>query len=519
MNSAWRCLIGIVLLSILPSGLLAQDSTRHQLRAFAAVVTLPGTGARLPFWLTSNQFGIIPDAPQVALVQAGLRYKTPLGRSSRWGAEAALEAVGQSNNPSVRVILPEAFVRIHYRNWELMGGRRRTLVGFQDSTLSAGGALWSGNALPLPEVRFGTSDFVRFPILKKWFAFKAHYNHAWFENSRPFVQHAYLHSKSLYVRFGKDTWPVRFYAGASHFVQWAGYVPALKNDDGLYSHFGQFEKSWLGYWRVISARSLNGKYFPNTIPSNIAYDLNRVGNHLGQADLAMEIRLRTSRMFLYNQSFIEDGSLYFLKSAVDGVRGIRWFRINQPKGAFSLDRVTVENVYSMNQGGAIFNENWGPDRGRDNYFNHSQYRDGWSYFGRTIGTPFIMPDTLLARKFQSDLFFTTNNRLWAFHLGAAGRAFRRFTWETKVSYSMNFGTYDIPISPYNIGYPQVSGIVRVGTRLPYLGGLEITSSLAWDAGSIYDNVAGFSFSVRKDWNSLKPPTHKPTRRLASPQRF
>ena len=527
MTITWRWLTGICLLSVLPAGLFAQDSTRHQLRAFAAVGTLPGVGGRLPFWLTANQFGIIPKTPQAALMQAGIRYHTPLGRSQHWGVEAALEAVGQSNNPSVRVILPEAFVRVHYKKWELMGGRRRTIVGFQDSTLSAGGAIWSGNTLPLPEVRFGTSDYVPFPILKKWFAFKAHYNHAWFENSRFFVQNAYLHSKSLYIRFGKATWPVRFHAGASHFVQWAGYAPALKDDPGIYSQFGYFEKSWLGYWRVISARSLNEKYFPNGPPSDISIDLNRVGNHLGTADLAMEIRLRGSRVVLYNQSFIEDGSLFFLKSSVDGLRGVRWFRTDEPRRPFSIDRATVENVYTMNQGGPVFDINIGPLRGRDNYFNHGQYRDGWSYFGRTIGTPFIPPDTDLApglpRRGNNE-HYATNNRVWVVHVGMAGRAFGRFTWEAKGSYSMNYGSYGNPLSPYGIGYPQVSGVVRAGTVLPYAGGLEVNGAFAWDGGSLYQNAAGVYLGVRKNWASLLQPrsqgkTRKSTRKLASPQRF
>lgn len=528
MNAASRWFAGISLLSVLPSASFAQDSTRHHLRAFAAVGTLPGASGRTPFWLTANQFGIVPKTPQAALVQAGIRYQMPLGRSRNWGVETVLEAVGQSNNPGVRVILPEAFVRLHYRNWELLGGRRRTIVGFQDSTLSAGGAIWSGNALPMPEVRFGTVDYVSFPVLKKWFAFKAHYNHAWFENSRPFVQNAYLHSKSLYIRFGKATWPVRFHAGASHFVQWAGYAPALKDDPGVYSQYGHFEKSWLGYWRAVLARSLNEKYFPGQVPSDISLDLNRVGNHLGTADLAMEIRLRGGRVFLYNQSFIEDGSLFFLKSVVDGLRGVRWFRTNQPRGPFSIDRVTVENVYTMNQGGPIFDINVGPDRGRDNYFNHNQYRDGWSYFRRTIGTPFIPPDTDLAAGLPRpghNEQYATNNRVWVVHGGMAGRAFGRFTWEAKGSYSMNFGSYAYPLSPYGVGYPQISGLLRMATRLPSAGGLEVNGALAWDGGSLYDNAVGVYLGVRKDWNALtlsrakNRAPHQSTRKLTSPQRF
>ncbi|MBC7893197.1 MAG: hypothetical protein H7Y12_13350 [Sphingobacteriaceae bacterium] len=517
MNVPLRWLIGIWWGLGCCSTAFAQDSARYHLSAFASAGTLPAVGGRTPFWLAANQFGIIPNTPQAGLLQVGLRYRQALGRPNRWGIEAALEGVVQSNNPGVNLIVPEAFARLHYRKWELMVGRRREILGFQDSTLSSGGALWSGNALPLPQVRIGNSDYVPFPVLKRWLSFKGFFTHGWFEGPKAnaFVQNGYLHSKGLYLRFGKDTWPVAFHAGLVHYAQWGGYAPELKDDNGSYSKFGYFEASWLAYWRVIRAKSLNPVFYGGTSPAEISLDINRVGNHIGTLDLATEIRFKTGRLFLYRQHFIEDGSLFFLTNVADGLNGIRWQRSNQPQTDVSLDRLTAEYLYTISQGGSVFDVNIGKLRGRDNYFDQSQYRDGWAYQHRTIGTPFITPDADLAKGVRKDIRILSNNRVRMFHIGAAGRAFG-VGWETKWSFSQNFGTYEYPMTPSGAGVNQLSGLIRGRSTLPFGEGLEASFALGWDKGGLYDDALGLYLGVRKTWGSLLKPVEN---RQTSPRKF
>lgn len=521
MNQLPRFLSVSCWLWLTPLFVHAQDSTRHQLRAFAEVGTLLSSNPdRVPFWLTANQFGIFPKQPQTGLGQVGLRYKTALGRSAKWGAEAAVEAVVQSNNPDVRVILPQGFARIFYKNWEFVAGRRREIIGSQDSTLSSGGTLWSGNALPMPMLRLGTSDYIRLPILKHWLQVKGVFAHGWFENSRPFSKDVFLHYKSLYLKFGKDTWPVSFWGGLVHMVQWGGYAPALKNDNGVLSNFGYFDSSLQGYIDVVLGRSHqdlslpDGSALPGTSIASI--DVNRTGNHIATLDVNMELKFPRSRLLFYRQHFIEDGSFYYLKNIADGLNGIRWYRTVPPAAPFSIQRVTVEFLYSLSQSGSEFVIEDPLRRGRDNYFNHSQYQDGWSYFRRAIGTPFIPPDADLTGKLVRNYLFTSDNRVMVFHAGLGGTAFRKLAWETKFSYGLNYGTYDTPINP---AVPQFSGLVRAGLPLPYLGGLEVRGSVAWDYGSLYDDAYGAYLGIRKSWNSSQPRARKPAPAPTPSRRF
>ena len=84
-----------------------------------------------------------------------------------------------------------------------------------------------------------------------------------------------------------------------------------------------------------------------------------------------------------------------------------------------IQEVLLEYLFTESQGGNLFLEN-AAQRGRDNYFNHSQYQDGWSRYGLTMGTPFITPSA----DSRSDLpryGFTNNNRVAVMHLGVSGQ--------------------------------------------------------------------------------------------------
>jgi len=527
MLRSTRWLLSVCWLSAFCPLAQAQDSTLHRLRVFAEFGGFASSANRLPFWMTANQFGIVPIRPQPGLAQVGVRYDQPIGRSKRWGVETALEGVVQSQHPNLRLIVPEAFARVYYKKWELVGGRRRQIVGMQDSTLSSGGVLWSGNTLPIPQIRIGTAGFISLPFLKRWVKVSGFYSHGWFENSRPFVQNFFLHAKSAYLIVGKDTWSVQVYGGMTHMAQWGGYAPALKDDNGVYSNFGRFESSWGAYWDVVMARSGQAKKDNfGTGPGQISsVDVNRVGNHVGSLDVGLLIRLPRSRMVLYRQHLIEDGSLFYLLNIVDGLNGVRWYRTKAPQSRFSIDRVTGEFLYTLNQGGPVFDIDDPLKRGMDDYYNHSQYRDGWSYFGRTLGTPLIPPDTDLTAAQRKNMIFTSNNRVKAFHIGAAGTAFGRVGWETKLTYTLNWGTYRLPLTPAPLS--QFSGLVRARTAFAALGGLEANVALGLDKGGLYDAAVGMYLGLRKAWHcgrvgpttpAPKPQPRRPSRTV-SPQRF
>lgn len=454
----------------------------------AATSTL-STSHRTAFWLQANQYGIIPSTPQNALLSAGVYYNVPLSR--KWAVDAAVYGVGQSNNPEWKGVIAEGYLRLKYKKWELYGGRKREYIGLSDTLVGMGSMVSSTNALPIPQVRFGTSDFI--PIIGKWFRVKAYLVHGWFENSRPFVKNAYLHQKGLYVRLGGDRSPIVLHSGVNHSVQWGGYAETFKNDSGNMARKGYYENSWLGYWGVVSGKSM-AEYAvanPNRV---IVFDQNRVGNHLGTIDLGLQIRFKAFDVFAYRQIMFEDGSLFYRLQAADSFNGLRWLNKKRSSPLFYLSRVTMEYLSTIDQGGADFVDTDPKKRGRDNYFNNSQYQDGWAYMGKTIGTPFIIPDSDLKKSVRKNAIAFTNNRVEVAHLGLAGRIHRRTAWEVKLSASRNYGTY---LFPYYKPLNQFSGYLRIGTQVNWLKGGEISGAIAYDDGRILDSTLGGFISIRK----------------------
>ena len=162
-----------------------------------------------------------------------------------------------------------------------------------------------------------------------------------------------------------------------------------------------------------------------------------------------------------------------------------------------LQRLTIEYLHTMSQGGAVFQDYPAKLRGRDNYFNHAQYRDGWSYFGRTIGTPFITSNQDLRQGIPTTGgAFTSNNRVQALHMGAAGRLSQAVSFLGKVSYSRNAGTYDGEFQPR---LPQLSAYLSVGADLAFLDGVQVSGAVGWDKGQLLDDALGLHLRIRKTW--------------------
>jgi hypothetical protein len=454
---------------------------------------LINTSGRNPFWLTTNQWGVVP-AGNAGSFRVGMhQYWTLLKNKNQnpaLRAELAIDAVGNLGENS-QLFLPQAFGSIRYGNWGLSVGRWQQTVGLADSTLGTGSYSVSGNSVPLPKVQLGLVDYTSVPFTKNWFAIKGFYSEGWFESGRPITSELRLHQKQLYGRLAKPGGKILLYAGFNHQVQWGGKSP-------YETTAGQMPKSFNDYLRVIT-----GTRGTSHSSANFFDRSNRVGNHLGTIDFAIEIDSKKANYFFYRQNIYEDGSLYFLASSADGLNGVRIRRKGNSKSRFSIREVVFEGLYTKSQGGPSFIINRDRKRGKDNYFNHAQVRDGWSYNGRTIGTPFITPTSETIWKYPKYAdAFTSNNRVWVLHTGLRGTFLNRYEWSTKLSYSSNAGVYDLPF-PKTIY--QFSGLLTVQTKMYWLGGTILKGSVATDIGELYPNSTGLTISLRKEglFNSKK----------------
>jgi len=451
--------------------------------AYVEVYGMGSSMDRTPFWMHANQFGTIPKKGSYGAVRVGFDKLWNISASGHgnWRAGVGMEAVGNFGNDQ-KLLLPQAYATLRFKNWELFVGRKKQWVGLSDSTLSSGSYAWSGNAMPIPKIQIGTRGFVGVPFTKGWLSFNAFYSDGLFETGRTFTSNLKLHQKALYLRIGNEKSRLKLYGGLNHQVQWGGKTPFETSN-------GQMPTGFKNYIRAVT-----GKMYPYD-EGFTAFDYNnRVGNHLGTVDLAIGYQGYEYSWMLYRQNIYEDGSLFSMNNFQDGLNGISIKKQNSYGSNFELNEMVFEFLYTKHQGGSIWD--LATIIGRDNYFNHGQVRDGWSYYDRTIGTPFITPTTDTYWKWPA-YFFTSNNRVMVFHTGLRGTVFRRILWQTKLSYSSNSGTYDLP---FDSTPTQFSGILSLQTNLKLFGGSTLTGSFAGDKGELYPNNFGFSLGLRKNFS-------------------
>lgn len=459
-----------------------------------------------PFWLRTNQYGIVPNRSPAFTFRVGLysdyaSSQTTKQRTSKYDFGYGLNVVANATLNQLpyerKLLLPEAYIKVKRGIFEAYIGRQREKFGLADSSLSTGSYAWSGNAMPVPKIQLSIPNFTPIGFTKGWVAVQGTFAHGYLD-ANGYIKNPMLHQKSLYLRFGRPQDVLRVYGGINHQVVWGGRIADPNNIPPSIQADGKLPSGLINYFYVVTAL-----YPKQTDTSQYNYfDLtNRVGNHLGTIDLAAEIDLVRHTLYFYRQNIYEDGSLFYLINIADGLNGVR-IRRNDPNAI--VRDILFEFLNTTSQGGPEFIIDDPGKRGKDDYFNHQQFRDGWAYRQHTIGTPFI-PPALGPQDQYPQGTFTTNNRVYAFHVGLAGSlpVNGRFltgpiAYQTKLSFSRNLGTYNIPyISPRG----QFSSYLSIAAPLNLMGGLLLTGTLAADAGSLYQNSVGSFLSVKKMWSS------------------
>ncbi|MCF2494178.1 capsule assembly Wzi family protein [Dyadobacter chenhuakuii] len=440
------------------------------------------TASRTPFWFHANQWGIVPTSGQILSLRAGVEARRFLTKDSQsksnWSVVYGAEFVANGAAHS-KFLIPQAYAGLAFKSFQLTVGRRKQYVGFNDNELGTGSYMWSGNALPIPRIQLGFENYV--PLIKNFIYFKGFYSDGLLDGKRPVTSELKLHNKGLFVRLGKPTGTVQLHGGFNHAVQWGGKSP-------YFTENGQMPSGLDKYWYVITGFKPNGKLKDVSSFDNA----NRIGNHVASLDFGLELNLKSVNILFYRQNLIEDGSLFYLNNVKDGLNGVTFTMKNQEVRNFTLDKLTFEVLYTKSQGGSEAVDG-NAIRGKDDYFNNAQVRDGWSYYGRGLGTPFITPQSENDWPRYAD-FFTNNNRVWVVHTGMKGKLTGAI-WTTKLSLSSNQGTYDVPLPSKLL---QFSGVVGLEKQVEWLGGSVIKGAVSADAGEFLDDAFGLMLSIRKN---------------------
>ena len=469
--------------------------------------TVLSTSSKTPFWLRANAYGSVPYNAPSATFRAGFasnydttRHKFDIG----YGLDLIVNgSYNASFPPTQTALFQQAYVKARFGIFEAYVGRRREIFGLVDTLLTSGSYSWSGNALPVPKIQIGIPRFTPIGFTKGWVSVMGTFAHGWLGGTH--VRHALLHQKSLFFRIGKAQSTFRAYAGINHDVVWGGVSPELVGTGVVKS--AELPSSFRDYLLVVSALRTSSQTIIPVSTNLTEFDLtNRIGNHLGSVDLALEIDLRRHSLYIYRQNPYETGALFYLTSIADGLNGIR-LRSYAPNALFQT--ILFEFLNTANQGGPEFVFEDPQRRGKVNYFNNAQFRDGWAYQRLTIGTPFINP-SYDANGYTSFGGYTINNRIYAWHLAASGTLPWRggalpggLTYQTKLSVSRNLGTYD---TPFRTPITQVSLFGQVATVIQSQGnlgqlfdGTEIIGRIAYDTGGLYQDAFGLYVGVRRQW--------------------
>ncbi|WP_277484467.1 capsule assembly Wzi family protein [Catalinimonas alkaloidigena] len=453
---------------------------------------------RVPFWMAANQYGSIPlSGPSLSVLgHLSREYDSAQSKLVDWGF--SLE--GRANlGEQAEFLLIEGYVKGRLGIFEFKAGREKNIVGLVDSTLSSGSYAVSGNALSIPKIELSVPEFYALPLWGGLFAFKGNFVHGWLGDVRvrypnaPKRVNSFIHQKSFFGRIGRSDSKLKLYGGINHVVYWG-------NDKNIYG------KDLVIPSKKVLLYVFTGK---NVVGS---WSVSKVGNHLGSIDVGLDYTFDKLRLMLYRQNFYDKGAIGYLANLYDGLNGISLSNMQTIAEGLQWKKFLLEVLYSKNQAGEIWSK-WTPS-GPEHYYNHKVYAEGYSYQGRSMGTPFFTP-AHEAREGQShDLSdYFINNRVLLFHLGATASSLQ-WSFTGKLSYSRNFGTFETSDVPYfwfngpRIPHTPEYGIFEeVGQFSAYFEGerklnkgLSVGYEAALDVGNLYEHAFGAMVKVNKTFH-------------------
>ncbi len=428
------------------------------------------SGEKMPYYIISNQAGIFDKMHSGEYLRGKFHYDFFLYDSLKWytGSDLMLRYDGKGTFSANQWY---AGIKNHYLC--VYVGARNDFLGNQDTLLSSGGAIWSGNAPPIPRIMISTNDFVRIAGIN-WLHFRAGIAHGWLGSKNSYVKNAYLHQKYFYLRIG-NLEKIALTLGIQHHAQWGGISPK----------YGQLPDNLNSFFKVFLAYNNEDRLDPyqSGMPENEAR--NRIGNHLGTKDVGIDWNFsHVGKIKLYWQNFIEDITGAGFRNAMDGLWGISFVKQSHWRINYEFIRTYTYYVPPAELIPTL-----------DNYFNNGIYRSGWTYQGYVIGTPLITSPVLLSDTLLGQPLI--NNRIIAHHL-ATSLSIKKIALTIQFLYSRNFGNcitiYSPPKKQYSYSllaeYPDI------------IKNMDMLFLIAFDKGNLLENKWGFKLCFVYWFNSL-----------------
>ena len=440
------------------------------------VSALASSGKLAPFWLQSNRNGDVSSSPYSGNLSLAI-YKQDVHPERWWDYDFAVQLTGrvQSRIPGSafpiqqRVIteyanLAYAHVRLYI--FDITAGIKPMIYETQDTALSMGSLVFSGNSQPLPRISIGIDRYVAFPGCYGYFEVKGGLTHAWLADN-VYMRGSYIHHKFLALRVGGRL-PVNISYELHHAAQWGGISPV----------YGDIGSDWSSFKNVFLARG--GGVMRND-------QLNAQGNHVGSQQLMLTGKGNGWEVSAYWQNFFEDNfaAIGDGQNLADGLWGISLKQNNWP----FIQGVTYEFLNTTDQSGPWHDRDGLCYAGNDSYYRNSIFVNGWNYFYRSLGTPFITSPLYN----EDGTISTLNSRVRVHHLGVRGDIYG-FNYRFLASYARNYGNDN---SNKNVLSNNTALLLEVQKHVEQAWGLDFGLRLAGDFGTQWGNQFGAQLTVSK----------------------
>ena len=254
-----------------------------------------------------------------------------------------------------KIIFAESYISLSIAEaYKIKLGRYyRDFSTYLNDELSSGSMLIGINALPIPKIGL----LGEYQIKKKnKLKFTYGIAHSVLDKNDIYDQSPFIHEKYLYLIKNDKKYEYGF--GFVHEAIWAG---------STYLN-GKFPSSFNDYLKVFI--SADGKKIEGQPHANA------LGNHLGIWDFHYSKKNKSNILKFYYQHFFEDTSGLRFQNKFDGLWGFEYKDLSK-KLNYVLEYIDTSN------------QDRDPPYVNENYYNHSEYKLGWSYKGYVIGNPFI----------------------------------------------------------------------------------------------------------------------------------
>jgi len=429
-----------------------------------------GFGDYSPFLSTANQYDRHSIYPNNLSLWGTLHKPLTHSKSFDYGFGTELDA--NISTAEKRFFPGELYAEGKVWLMIFTAGMKRERYGNNDPLLSSGGMIWSRNSRPFPRLSIESDGWLKVPYTFGFLEVNGGLTHGWFTDSTV-TTNTLLHYKYAGVRIGGRL-PVRINYTLHHVAQWGGTSPRYGTSPGT---FGNFKRVFFG----------------QSGDENADEDerINTLGNHIVSKNYGLEFTIKNVELDLYWQNIFEDKPITRIGKAVNLEDGLWGISLKMPKFE-PLSRIVVEYLSTTDMSGPWHDLDGVIYGGQDAYYNNGFYTNGWTFYGMTIGNPWLTSP----RYNEGGEEEIRNNRLRLYYAAGMGKI-DKISYKTTIAYSKNYGSEGVIFDKCK---NQFSWQLEANAPAPFWKNTTFSLGLSGDNGSLYGN--NFAFLLGLSWNGF-----------------